>query len=83
MPPLPDEPCLPPRADEIFRAAEVLPSADVDRPALRLTPPTYVQRLIETPIEERGGIIEEIRRKIGPVGALVVFGAEGVKPELR
>jgi hypothetical protein len=71
-----------PSADE-----PVLLPAEADWPALRGTPPSYVQRLIETPVEERGRIIEEIRREIGPAGALVVLRekpeAEVAKPELR
>jgi Family of unknown function (DUF6615) len=45
----------------------------VDEPAPRRDPPSYVRRLMETPVEERGRIIEELRREIGQVGALVVL----------
>ncbi len=45
----------------------------VDRPAPRRVPPSYVQKLIETPLEERGRIIEELRQAVGQIGALVVF----------
>ena len=45
----------------------------VDRPAPRRVPPSYVQRLVETPLEDRGRIIEELRQAAGRIGALVVF----------
>jgi hypothetical protein len=45
----------------------------VDWPTPRRVPPSYVQRLIETPVEQRGGIIEELRREVGHVGRLVVI----------
>ena len=51
--------------------------SNIDWPAPRRAPPSYVQRLIETPGEERGRIIEELRREIGQVGALVVFKEKG------
>lgn len=70
---------LPGRAHGVTRrlrslALEGSPDESVDdEPAPRRSPPSYVRRLIETPVEERGRIIEELRREIGQVGALVVF----------
>jgi hypothetical protein len=67
---------LPGRTHGVTRRLRALALADesvVDGPTPRRAPPSYVQRLIETPVEERGRIIEELRGEVGPVGALVVF----------
>ncbi len=69
---------LPGRAHGVTRRLRALTFDELadesvgDGPTPRRAPPSYVRRLIATPVEERGRIIEELRREIGEVGALVV-----------
>jgi hypothetical protein len=44
-----------------------------DRPGLRREPPSYVRRLLDTPLDGRGRIIEELRREAGTIGTLVIM----------
>jgi hypothetical protein len=39
---------------------------------LRSEPPNYVRRLLDRPLEDRGRIIEELRREVGEIGSLIV-----------
>lgn len=35
--------------------------------------PGYVRRLLETSLDERGRLIEELRGQVGPIGSLIVI----------
>lgn len=54
------------------------PPPDVTGP--KEEPPPYVRRLLETPADERGRVIEELREKVGPVGTLVVIKERPPEP---
>jgi hypothetical protein len=72
---------LPGRAYGVTKRLRPLPDADDDRHALpgperfgpRDEPPEYVRRLLESPLEERGRVIEELRPLVGAIGTLVVI----------
>jgi hypothetical protein len=40
---------------------------------LRDEPPTYVRRLLDRPLDERGSVIEELSREVGEIGSLIVI----------
>ncbi len=44
-----------------------------DFPAPVPKPPGYVLRLLHTAPEDRGGVIDELREQVGPIGSLVVI----------
>ncbi|MBR0818113.1 DUF6615 family protein [Bradyrhizobium liaoningense] len=72
----PDDPSLPSRATGIVKylASRAADGPDrFDVPRVRADPPDYVRELITAPIDDRQGVIERVRSRVGSVGSLVVI----------
>jgi hypothetical protein len=71
---------LPVRAYDVTARLRMMADMDVDAPskgeeigALRGSPPSYVERLLDCPPEQRPRVIEEIRHEAGEIGSLIVI----------
>jgi hypothetical protein len=64
---------LPVRALDVIQKLRTMTDTPAARHAgLRDEPPTYVRRLLDRPLDERGSVIEDLRREVGEIGSLVV-----------
>jgi hypothetical protein len=65
---------LPIRAHDVIQRLRTMTDAPEARHSgLRDEPPTYVRRLLDRPLDERGPVIEELRREAGEIGSLIVI----------
>lgn len=59
--------------DVIQRLREMADASEVGVSGLHEEPPTYVRRLLDRPLEDRGRVIEELRKEVGKIGSLIVM----------